>query len=172
MAVEQFVNMVRASCQQSTFFHFTDASNVDSIRANGLLSMREIRKRQLVHTPGGNQLSQDLDIHHGMDAYVHLCFRRQHGMAHRATQDGRISDLRWLDISPDVLSISGILVTLDNAVKNDTPAIPLEEAINRIDVEVLYTRTDWHDADIQARMKRVERYELLIPNGVPPAYIR
>ncbi|WP_445193817.1 DarT ssDNA thymidine ADP-ribosyltransferase family protein [Sphingomonas sp. Tas61C01] len=171
MVVNDFLNLVKRSRQQNTFFHFTATENMSSIRQHGLLSMKELRRRGIDHTAGGNQLSHDLDRHHGMDAYVHLCFRKQHGMAHQAQQEGRLANLKWLKIAPEVLSIPGVLVTLDNAVKNDTPAIPLLEAIDRIDSEVLYTHTKWKDPEIQARLKAAERYELLIPDHLPTTYI-
>ena len=73
------------------FYHFTDTRNLPSIRAHGLLSMRELRQRGIVVTPGGNDWSLDADQRSGMDGYVHLCFFKGHPMEWLATQDGRIS---------------------------------------------------------------------------------
>jgi len=67
---------------------------------------------------------------------------------------------------------SDVLITLDNAVKNNTPAMKLADAIDLMDTDILYTRMNWNDSEVLSRLKRVERYELLIPNMIPPAYIR
>jgi hypothetical protein len=57
-----------------SFYHFTDARNLSSIRQYGILSMREIRQRGLIVAPGGNNWSIEADQRSGMDAYVHLGF--------------------------------------------------------------------------------------------------
>ncbi|WP_287979916.1 DarT ssDNA thymidine ADP-ribosyltransferase family protein [Sphingomonas sp.] len=172
MSIEEFIHLLRTNCQQNTFFHFTATQNVRSIREHGLLTMAEIRNRGTEHIAGGNELSQNLDVRRGMDRFVHLCFRKQHGMAHQAVKEGRIPQLAWLRILPEIANTPGVMVALNNAVMNDVRVMPLDAAINEMDLEVLYTRTDWADAAIQERLRRAERYELLIPNGIPPAYIR
>jgi hypothetical protein len=40
-----------------------------------------------------------------------------------------------------------------------------------MDLEVLYGYTDWKDPAIQARLRTVERYEILVPDHVPLRYI-
>jgi hypothetical protein len=172
MPIENFILLVRANCQQRTFFHFTANENVASIREHGLLSMAELRQRRLRHVAGGNALSQELDARTGMDRYVHLCFRKKHGMAHQAIEERRVSELAWFSILPEVVKTPGTMVTLDNAVARDVQAIPISHALAHMDLDVLYTRTDWADAAIQDRLRRAERYELLIPTRIPPAYIQ
>jgi hypothetical protein len=172
MTPDNFAARVRGSAQQQTFFHFTDASNLPSIHKVGLLSRRELLLRQIDHVPGGNELSLDLDRHHGMDDYVHLCFRANHGMAHQASNDGRIDSLTWLKIDPAILSAPGTLIVLDNAVKNDVQPLPIAEALAHLDIEVLYTKMDWKIPAIRQRLTAAERYELLVPKQVGIKYIR
>lgn len=156
------------------FYHFTDERNLDSIRRHGLLSLRELGRRGIaIAAPGGNHLSWTLDKDLGMDAFVHLCFRPTHPMAHAAVHDGRVDQCRYLTISPEVILFPGVNATLDVANKSGVRAFPISEALMNpdFDCEVLYTRTNWGDPDIQARLQRTERYELLVPDHIPIKYI-
>ena len=89
-----------------------------------------------------------------------------------ARQDGRIVDTVYLQIHPDILSVSDVMFTADISNKSGVEAIPLIEALDIIDFRVLYTRTDWTDPDVQQRLRLAEKYELLVPNHVPIKLIR
>jgi hypothetical protein len=125
-----------------------------------------------IPAPGGNVWSHDADTMKGLDRYVHLCFRPNHPMEYVARQDGRISDSVYLQIHPDVLHIAGVMFTADVSNKSGVRAIAIAEALEVIDFEVLYTRTDWTDSDVQQRLRQAEKYELLVPDHVPMRYIR
>ena len=171
--IEKFVADLIAA--KNTFFHFTDERNLNSIRAHGLLSLRELKRRSLpIAAPGGNHLSWKLDEDSGLDGFVHLCFRPNHPMAHAAVQDGRITALRYLKICPKVALLAGVEATLDVANKTGVRRYPVSEAIQNPDFDhkVLYTRTDWSNPETQANLQQVERYELLVPDHIPVEYIR
>lgn len=155
-------------------YHFTDKRNLPSIRQSlGLLPLAVLNKDGVhVPAPGGNQWSHDADRRGGLDRYVHLCFRDQHPMEFQAKKEGRIVDSIFLQISPDILKAPGVLFTPDISNKSGVKSYPLEQAIPMIDFEVLYTRTNWQDPAIQMRLQTVQKYEILVPNGVPLAMIR
>ena len=48
----------------------------------------------------------------------------------------------------------------------------MEKARKIIDFEVLYTRTDWRDPEIQRRLHQAEKYEILVPKKIPLDLIR
>jgi ssDNA thymidine ADP-ribosyltransferase, DarT len=149
------------------FYHFTDTRNLPSIREHGLLSMRSIRQnRETPLAPGGNSWSQDADIRSGMDGYVHLCFFSDHPMEWLARQDGRIANSTFLRISPSVLRIPGVLIT--DGVANKSTVVPksAEDMIAKLDLKVIYTRTDWKDSAIQERLKAAKLCEILVPAAV------
>ena len=157
--------------RRNSFFHFTDTRNLKSIRENGLLSMRTIRERNFVIAPGGNDWSLDADSRSGMDGFVHLCFFDEHPMEYLATKDGRIQESRFLKILPDVLLTEGTLITDMVANRADALPKPVEEMIEKLDLEVIYTRTDWKDPKIQARLKAARRCEILVPRLIPTKFI-
>lgn len=154
-----------------SFYHFTDERNLDSIRAHGLLSMRELRRRNINPVTGGNQWSLDADLHAGMDAYVHLCFLRQHPMEWSARQDGRIRQSRFLHISLDVLTLPEVMITDQVSNKAGVVPKPANDIIPSLDFKVMYTRTNWKDPAIQERRQKAKLYEILVPARVAPDLI-
>lgn len=173
MTIEQLLGIIAASTQHRALYHFTDEANFPSITEHGILSKEQLRQRGLwpPKATGGNQLSWDLDIHRGIDPYVSLCMTRNHGMKFLAHQDGRLPNPRYLAIRPEVLLIPGTKIALGVANANDVAILPASEAIDRLDIEVVYSRTDWKDPAIYSRLRAAEKFEVLIPNAVPHNFI-
>jgi hypothetical protein len=164
--VEKLIEILTRS--RNHFYHFTDTRNLPLIKSTGLLSARSQRNRQRVAiAPGGNDWSFDADRRSGMDAYVHLCFFSDHPMEWIARQQGRIEKSLFLQVSPEVLRIPNTLIV--DAVSNRADAMPrpAEEMISKLDLKVIYTRTDWKDPAVQERLKVAKKYEILIPDHVP-----
>lgn len=155
-------------------YHFTDRRNLDSIRAQGgLHPQSDLVKRGVnILAPGGNQWSRDADELKGMVRYVHLCFRSNHPMEYLARQDGRIGDSIFLEIHPSVMQFPGVMFTPDVSNKAGVQVVPIAQAAELIDFEILYTRTDWSDQTIQQRLKQSEKYEVLVPCHIPLTHIR
>jgi hypothetical protein len=153
--------------------HFTDTRNISSIRKMGGLYSRHHLKKMGVEKfhPGGNQWSLDADEMVGMDKYVHLCLRTNHAMEHIAKQDGRIERTVWLYIdAASVFKTKGVLYSYGVSNKSGMKICPIQEAAGDIDFQVLYTRTDWHDPEINARLSQAELCEILVPKHVPLKY--
>jgi len=155
-------------------YHFTDTRNLALIRQRqGILPLAALRRAGVtVPAPGGNDWSHEADNRAGLDLYVHLCFRNQHPMEYRAKQEGRIVDSIFLEISAEILTVPGVLFTADVSNKSGITRHTLEQARTMIDYEVLYTRTEWSDPAIRARLQNATKCEILVPNGIPLAMIR
>ena len=158
----------------ASLFHFTDRQNLPLIRkTGGLCPLADLRTRRItVPAPGSNQLSRDLDAQAGLDQYVHLCFRSNHPMVFRAQENGRLLEVIFLEVSPEVLSWPDVRFAPDIANKTGVQHYSIAEAVEMIDFQVLYTRTDWRDPEVQERLQKAERYEILVPHHVPLALIR
>lgn len=169
MTIEQLIAHIAASSQHKHLYHFTDEANFPSIAEHGLLSKERLRAQGLwpPRAAGGNELSWHLDLQRGIDPYVSLCMTQNHGMKFVAHQAGRLPNPRYLVIKPEVLLIPGVRVAFGIANANGVQNLPLEEAVDCLDLEVLYSRTNWGDPAINARLRAAEKFEVLIPNAVP-----
>ena len=169
MSIDKFLEIIaKPGFNHRSFYHFTDKRNLPGIRANGLLSMRELRRREsLPLAPGGNQHSLDADEMSGMDAYVHLCMMDEHPMEYLAKKDGRIVETVFLKINPAILRMEGAMMTAEVSNKSGVEARPVAEVLPTLDLKVVYNRTDWKDPAVQERLKAARKYEILIPTSVP-----
>jgi hypothetical protein len=155
-------------------YHFTDTRNIPSIKEHGLLSLAELKRRDIeISAAGGNELSQNLDAELKLDEYVHLCFFDEHPMEYTARQDGRINQSIFLRIKPIVLQWNGVIFTLAVANQNCVERLTFEQAKGKMDIEIICpsTRQDWGDPDIKERRKIVKKYEILVPNSIPVEFI-
>ena len=158
----------------TTLYHFTDRRNLALIRElGGLYPLATLIEMGVeIPAPGGNQWSRDADAIKGMEHYVHLCFRDNHPMEYSARKDGRIVDTIYLHVHPDVLQWKDVRFTPDVANKSGVQLHTIEEAKDMIDFEVLYTRTNRSDSEIQRRLQQAEKSEILVPQHIPLELIR
>ena len=168
MNTSQLIAYIKKSTQHRTLYHFTDEANFPSIDSKGLLSKERMRREGWwPHATGGNELSRQLDTACGIDPYVSLCMTRNHRMTYLAQRDGRLPNPRYLAIAPEVLEIEGTKIAFGVANSTSVDIFPVSEAIERLDLEVLYTRTDWSNPEIQTRLQAAEKFEVLVPDAVP-----
>lgn len=173
MTVKEFKAILSVGHLYRSLYHFTDIANLPSIAEHGILSKQQaVEKGITIAAPGGNELSHDLDVYKGLEDFVNLCFTTSHPMCHIAHRDGRIPAPQYLPINPDVLKIAGVKITLGVANKFGTELLDVENGLEQLDKEVLYTRTDWDDPGIQARLQDAEKCEILVPKIVPIALIK
>lgn len=173
MKIDEFSRILAKGHQFTSLFHFTDLANIPSIREHGILSKVEVSRRGIaVACPGGNEWSRDADVLKGIDDFVSLCFTGNHPMCHVAHLDGRIPKPRYIPIHEDVLRIEGVKIAIGIANKSDTELLDVEEGLAKLDMEVLYTRTDWNDPAIQARRQEAEKCEILVPTMVGTELIK
>ena len=168
MTLDELIAHIEKSHQHRYLYHFTDESNLPSISSKGLLSKAKMRDEGWwPDATGGNELSQSLDTQYGIDKYVSLCMTRNHPMKYLAQRDGRLPSPKYLAIEPAVLKLNGVRIAFGVANSSDVEILPIQDAVARLDVEVLYSRTDWSNSDVQQRLAKAEKVEVLIPNSVP-----
>ena len=171
--VEEFKRILSRGHLYRSLYHFTDRTNLPSIAIQGILSKLQIRERGIAGAVyGGNEWSRNADALKKLEGYVNLCFTRSHPMCHIAHSDGRILNPEYLPIDPEILKFDGVKITLDVANKAGTELLDVEDGLEKLDKKVLYTHTDWEDAQIQERLQKVEKYEILVPTVVPTHLIR
>lgn len=173
MTLAQFKEILARGHIYTSVYHFTARENLPSIKQNGIVSKQyAIENNVAVSVYGGNEWSHDADTLKGLNGFVSLCFTQSHPMCHIAHIEGRIKNPVCIPIDPDVLSIAGAKITIGVANKCGIDLLDVEEGLARLDTEVLYTRTDWNNGDIQQRLRTAEKCEILIPHRVAPNFLR
>jgi hypothetical protein len=89
----------------ANLYHFTDRANINSIKQyEGLYSWSYCDKHNIViPKPGGSMGSRGNDWTNGKVDYVRVAFTKGHPMCYVAQKDGRISNVVWLEISPEIV---------------------------------------------------------------------
>jgi len=114
-------------------YHFTDVSNLDSIREHGLCSWFKVDERKLEARKGSSSLSRTLDQRKGLADYVRLSFVRDHPMMFVALRDGRLSRAVLLRIKLEVVSRPGVLFCPQNAASSGVDSSP-DPSVVRFDI--------------------------------------
>jgi hypothetical protein len=155
-------------------YHFTDRRNLQLIRdLGGLYPLAELEDRGVeIPAPGSDEGSRLVDRRRNLHRYVHLCFKSNHPMEYVARQEGRIGDSIFLQVHPSVMHWDGVLFVPGMANTNEITFHTIDQARGMIDYEVLYTRTNWSDPQIQLRLQAAEKYEILVPRAIPLELIR
>lgn len=153
---------------KSCIWHFTDKSNLESIKVHGLLSWSAlVNKGVLPSAPGGNEWSHDADKRASVDDYVHLAFTQGHPMLYIAQKDGRIKNPIWLKICLDVLDFPGVRFTKEVANKAGVALLDNDEAKEAIDLEAMLKYIDFKVPGNQIRKREAEKGQVLIPGHIP-----
>lgn len=99
------------------FYHFTDISNISSIKTNGgLYSWFYCKQNNItISKPGGDDLSRSLDRQYNLHDYVRLSFCKDHPMLYICKKSQRITNPVILEISIEVATISTTLFSDINA---------------------------------------------------------
>lgn len=155
-------------------YHFTDSRNLESIQVHGILSLKELERLDI--TPSAYSSSTDsrgIDRYRGLDHYVRLCFWKQHPMEYRARVEQRIEQSVFLVIDPAILLVEGVRIADGIAYAEGTTIYEdVSQAVDVLDWDVITTRTDWRDPEVQRRIRATEKYEVLVPQRVPIDLIR
>jgi hypothetical protein len=77
----------------------------------------------------------------------------------------------YLEIDPAVIKLPNVMITNAPSNQNGVVRTAAASALDGLDLEVLYTRTDWTDPAIKARLLTAEKYEILIPSSLDKRYI-
>jgi hypothetical protein len=151
-----------------SIWHFTDISNIQSIEKHGILSLRNlINSRIDVACYWANELSHSLDISKGLDLFVHLSFIKEHPMQYVKTKNGDIPNPVWLEIDANVLFKNKSIFSDSVANKNETRIYGnIDDLAKYIDLDVLWSRTNWKDPKIQQRRKDAKYREIMIKNQI------
>lgn len=145
-------------------YHFTDSSNVASIKKNGLMSASNLLKQEISSTMNSSEGSRQMDASAGLENYVRLSFCSHNPMLFVALQEKRITKPVILEISLEVVSRPGVLFSDCNATRKGS-IISTSPKIVRFD---LVTKSYFL---VDESLKHFYQAEVLVPSPLPPHLI-
>jgi len=146
-------------------YHITSKKNLCSIMQEGLLPYFDLKAKGMNVETGGDDNSLNIDHCLGLDKYIHLSFTSWCPMFFRNKQ--KRGDLILLHIKLDVIDQPNVIFCDRIATARD--AIFYNNLdFNFFDFEAVYGYSDWKTKEGQERRSKTEKYEILVPNHIPP----
>lgn len=149
----------------NSVWHFTDISNLKSMKKYGILSLHEIVENSIEARFGADSLSHSLDRQYGLDNYVHLAFIKDHPMYHNALKRGSIKHAVWLELDLSILLDSGAIFSDEIANKSGAKMYTLDKVEEKIDFEKMFHNDFW--TKVEAR-----KAEIMIPERIDMSYLK
>jgi hypothetical protein len=159
------------------FYHFTDRSNLKSIKENGgLFSWYYCDLNRIeIPMPGGSLGSRQNDTFNGKKDFVRVAFNKEHPMLFIALRDGRISKPVWLDIDIEVAYFEHTEFSDKNAAafSSYTPIIGKEtKHLSNIRFDILKKAERVKHYNIMDNEKPYNQAEVLVKTWIPLEYIK
>ncbi|MDR2653507.1 MAG: DUF4433 domain-containing protein [Prevotellaceae bacterium] len=151
----------------TTLYHFTDRTNISSIKKHGgLYSWYYCDKHDItISYPGGDELSRQLDIRYNLQDFVRLSFCNDHPMMWRLQQNGR--NLVTLEVKVDVSYFKNTCFSDINATDSDHTHGSNLQDLKRIDFMAVKRKSvSREDADF-----KTHQAEVLVKTCIPLEYI-
>ena len=143
----------------TSIWHFTDKSNLASIKKHGLLSLRLLSQQNIdVPCYGADSFSHFLDRSKGIDKYVHLSIIKDHPMLYIKKRNGDIPNPIWLEIDTSVLFENESLCCNQIANKMGALCYNIDKIAEVIDLKRLLNRPTPRDP--------IKRAQLLVSNNI------
>lgn len=159
------------------FYHFTDRSNLKSIKENGgLFSWYYCDLNRIeIPMPGGSLGSRQNDTINGKKDYVRVAFNKEHPMLFIAQKDGRISRPIWLDIDVEVAYFEHTEFSDKNAAafSSYTPTIGKEtQHLSNIRFDILKRAERVKHYNLSDSERPYNQAEVLVKTWIPIEYIK
>ncbi len=150
-------------------YHFTDHSNLKSIKENGGLYSWYYCGRNNIVIPmtGNSSLGRSLDLEFGLEDYVRLSFIKDHPMKHVAMNEGRITRPFLLKVSIEVCYFENTRFSDMNAADRRHTNSDSVDFLNSLRFDLFNKRY----FDLDAIEKKQHQAEVLVKTWIPAEYI-
>jgi hypothetical protein len=145
-------------------YHFTDASNVESIKKHGLMSASNLLKQEITSMMNSSEGSRQMDASAGLGNYVRLSFCTPNPMLFVALEEKRITKPVILEVSLQVVSRPGVLFSDCNATRKGC-IVSTSPSVVRFDI----VKKPYFEVD--ESLKHFYQAEVLVPSPLEPHLI-
>jgi hypothetical protein ilyop_1056 len=151
--------------------HVTEFNNLESILENGLLSLDELKNRNIITKYCTSNNSRDIDRQRTLSKYVRLAYTPFYDMLPKALHAGDLKNPVILLISPEVLKLTKVKFTIKNAISNDAILYDEDKIFDLLDFEKIYTPRDRFNCSSK-EYKNARQSEILVPQKIEIKYIK
>lgn len=153
----------------SCLYHFTDKSNIESIKKFGILSLKEVKEKNVSPIFSSTEKSRIADTEMGLDDYVRLSFVKYHPMMY--------TSMTAKGIHPQVIEINPLIALMPNVYFSDRNALKKGANIGggasdllKIDFEVVLGTTAYYNLPTVEK-KTSYQAEILVKHRIGPEMI-
>ena len=166
----------RRQKQLRELYYITHINNIPSIVSKGILSHERIEDENIDYTKIYDSdivsMRKDIEVSEGKGlwSFANLYFNSRNPMLFRVICERPPNDIAVIGVDKNILTHQDAYVTTGNAACEQTEILPIAKARKRL--EKIISETDmvyWREAD---GSKRKIMAECLIPDAVPPHYIK
>lgn len=152
-------------------YHFTDTSNLESIKKHGALCSWYFCEINgiTINRPGGNSISRELDKRKNLENFVRLSFVEQHPMKFVAQKEGRINNPLTLKCDSEIILLKHSLFSNCNANKREAIINDSLELFEELRFDIFGKR--YFDLNNDSNLKSLYQAEVLVAEYIPNRYI-
>ncbi|MCB0780067.1 MAG: DUF4433 domain-containing protein [Flavobacteriales bacterium] len=146
-------------------YHFTDESNIESIKEKGgIFSNRFLFEQNVSPTYASSEMSRIIDLARGYDDYVRLSFLDNHPMMWQAAKERGIKPA-IIEVSTQIIEYADTLFTIENAARSGVNIEGTIEQVRRIRFDCI--------SEIPSTLddRRYRQAEVLVRRAIPLKYI-
>jgi hypothetical protein len=156
-------------------YYITHIDNIASILKDGVLSHKLVESKGVKFTPiydadiVSNRQSRQVTDNKNLWDFANLYFQPRNPMLYRVLDERNKDEIAILEISPIVLNLPGVFVSIGNAASTLSDIFQAPEGMASIHKMWDTIDSDWWNS--QDGSKRKIMAECLVPDSIPPQYI-
>lgn len=149
-------------------YHFTDASNIESIKRHGLISNHTLKELNLHVKYSSTQSSREADAKMGLDDFVRLSFVKTQPMLYTAMTSQGIHPV-IIEINPLIALMPQVYFSDKNALRTGANIGDAYTDLNKVRFDIVLGSKAYYDLSLEE--KRLYQAEILVKERIGPEFI-
>lgn len=135
----------------SSLYHFTDKSNLDSIKRFGLVSNEELVNRGAKVKYASSSDSRQIDKEMGLSRFVRLSFTKYHPMMYTAMTAYGLNPV-IIEFNPLIALMLGVFFSDRNSLKNGANLGPSAQDLNKVRFSAINDGVAYYNKSLDDKM--------------------
>lgn len=148
-------------------YHFTDVSNIESIKRYGLISNRTIRESNFHVKYSSTASSRNADTQMGLDDFVRLSFVKTHPMLYTAMTSQGVHPV-IIEINPLIALMPQVYFSDKNALRTGANIGDTYADLNKVRFDIVLGSKAYYDLSLEE--KRSYQAEILVKERIGPEF--